>query len=205
MSGHRRRAAFGYAATGVHREIGVAGNKVSMSRRAFHCLALANCICFALPSKALGRPSPTELGEKFFLFFDSGQFDKTTAFFHFPEDYTEQQRKEDARGIVRFLANLSATAGKLHDRRVKALDGEVITIGVGAGDVPYWATHTEFESGVQTNYVVEAQQGPLGISLNWLSVKGSWELRNLVCNIPSDRPGAREFVLQLAKTLIPAS
>ena len=183
----------------------MAAKKISIGRRAFHCLALANCICFALPTRAQGRPSPTELGERFFLLFDSGQFDKTTAFFHYPEAYTAQQREEDAKGIVRFLANLSATAGKLHDRRVKALDGTVITIGVGAGDVPYWAAHTEFESDVRANYVVETQQGPLGISLNWLNVNGSWELRTLDCNIPSGRPGAREFVLQLAKTFLPSS
>jgi hypothetical protein len=180
-------------------------NGGSLKRRAFHCLALTGSIFFAVRSSARDRPSPTELGAMFFRLFDSGQYGKTAAFFHYPEDYTTRQREEDAQGIVRFLESVSATAGKLRDRQTQSLGGAFIMIGIGAGDVPYWTAHAEFANGIQTNYVVGTQEGPLGISLNWVSAKGNWELRNVVFNIPSDRKGAEELVQRLAKSLLPTT
>jgi hypothetical protein len=168
-------------------------------RRAFQILLLSGYVYLAVPSVASTRSSIEGLGEEFFRLFDSGQYSGATALFHYPEGYSKRERETDAKGIVDFLANLSAMAGEMRHRQSKTLDGTFITIGIGAGDLPYWSSHHQFDHGVREDYVADTSGGALGFSLNWVSVDGGWKLRSVVCNVPTARPDAKEFAEKLIK------
>ena len=87
----------------------------------------------------------------------------------------------------------------MRHRQSKTLDGPFITIGVGvgAGDLPYWSSHHQFDNGMREDYVADTSGGALGFSLNWVSVDGGWKLRSVVCNVPTARPDAKEFAEKL--------
>lgn len=170
-----------------------------MRRRVFQHLLFGGYVFLCVPSVASARSSIEDRGEEFFHLFDTAQFSGAAALFHYPEGYSKRERETDTRAIVDFLANLSATAGKMRHRQSKTLDVPFITIGVGAGDLSYWSSHRQFDNGVREDYVADTSGGALGFSLNWVTVDGDWKLRSVVCNLPMARPDAKEFAEKVMK------
>jgi hypothetical protein len=84
--------------------------------------------------------------------------------------------------------------------------GKWFELGVGGGDIPYWSSHPELNRAQVVTYAAQTKnEGQVFFSLYLIHFKREWELRNFFLRIPASRPGARQFILELARKLVPSA
>jgi hypothetical protein len=185
-----------------------------MSRRTCWLLLLvAACLACASPGAPGPRAGATELSldewrlaeeliANFMGHLRDGRFSEASALFHLPVQFSALQREREAWEIAESLRLALAHLGEPDVLGAAGGAHELTMMEVRSGDPAYWRERLAHHPIASVAFAVEfAEAGAGFLTLQAVSLDGTWQLFRMVFALPEAQPGATETMSALEQEL----
>jgi hypothetical protein len=120
------------------------------------------------------------------------EFARLVELFHFPEEYTEAERKKDKEAIGKTLKIYFDAFGKIASFEKVTDPPFYYFVTIGSADIPYWKSHPEGDTATYKVKFSREGEGSLGLVFSYILKK--WEIRQVNYGLPADRPQSEKRI-----------
>lgn len=141
----------------------------------------------------------SELTKLCIVLIQNEQYEKLAQLFHFPVNYSDQDKNADITAIQEGMAIFAEEFGSLLYANPLKNDALYVNLQVGTGNVPYWKGHPDFTSVV---FMASFQKENDAFIIFWLvNISGKLEVRSIGYGLPADDPTAVDRIKPIGKKL----
>ncbi len=96
-----------------------------------------------LPAEITKSGEINHLISDFFLFISQTNYTSAAELFHYPPEYSPEQRQRDLKGVALLLEAFTGSFGQISRTSISTKEAEIFYLQVGGGDLQYWQKNRE--------------------------------------------------------------
>ena len=145
------------------------------------------------------NPEISKLTTDFFLFISEKDFVNTSKLFHYPPNYSEEEKEKDMKGVSMFLEALDNCFGKIEEPAIHNGKNKIISLQIGGGDIAYWKKNPNYLSIVfSVNF---SNYGNGYITLTICNLANKFEIREAKYGLDSSLENSTKLLQEAAKDI----
>lgn len=160
-----------------------------MTRPSYHILIIILLLTSAFPQILQAEDLSNKLNllsKKFVSFLSSGNFEKASSLFHYPQSYSEEELNREIISIKTSLKKYTLFIGKPTVIDSFKYNDKIIAIGVTGADFDYW--QKKVEKSPQLILPVEFSKLGIGfLRIEFCHINESWEIKSVDFGIPATK------------------
>jgi hypothetical protein len=168
------------------------------------CLALL-LIVSVLFALSTGAEATTELASELVNRIKAQQFNRAAAMFHYPSSQSPAERDADRAAVAKWIETLSEQLGGLQSftARQSSTTEKVLSLSIAGGDVSYWASRGALQTVAHGFNASWKNERDTRVTIHVMTDQQGWVVQSLHCGVLDSRPDAQQFMMSLARRLVP--
>jgi hypothetical protein len=125
----------------------------------------------------------------FVNYYNKKDFSSMTDLFHFPQEYTEKELREDRNAINKTLKIYFDEFEKI--KGIEKVNNPPLyySVLIGGGNIPYWQRYPEVYN--STYKVMFSREGQGYLAFGFCNILKKWEIRQVSYGLPAESPQSR--------------
>ena len=132
-------------------------------------------------------------------------FGGAAVLFHYPQNQSAAESDADHAGVASWMRTLSEQLGPLQSFKPhQSSSGErILSVSIAGGDVAYWASRGPLQTLTYAFSASWMKEPDTRLTVHMMKDEKGWAIQSLHCGLVASRPDAQQFMLSLARKLMP--